>query len=45
VVIGYPAPNHYLACYFYASLTTAKQKVWVTDTQPPIVLVSLARDI
>jgi len=27
VVIGYTAPNHYLACYFYASLTIARQKV------------------
>ena len=25
VVIGYPAPDHYLACSFYASLTTARQ--------------------
>jgi hypothetical protein len=25
VVIGHPAPNHYLACSFYASLTTARQ--------------------
>ena len=25
VVIGHPAPDHYLACSFYASLTTARQ--------------------
>ena len=25
VVIGYPAPDHYLACSFYTSLTTARQ--------------------
>jgi hypothetical protein len=31
VVIGHPAPNHYLACSFYASLTIAPEGLGPAD--------------